>query len=138
MLFLFEGRDVTPDGELRCERLARELEDILAADPDPVARPTLYLDERYRGPVDKDGIRLPDTRGRHALTPDIRPRPNSIGITGSRPSLSSGIGRNENGKLEEESLEARKAGTRAPFERFLAEEFRWFPSRRPSGTWGLT
>ena len=103
-------------------RLARELEDILAADPDPVARPTLYLHERYRGPVDEDGIRLPDTRGRDAVDAGHRAEA-EFRRDYRKPTLSLFGGRKEQErKLDERSLRGRKAGTRAYFERFLAEE----------------
>ena len=103
-------------------RLARELEDILAADPDPVARPTMYLDERYRGPVNEDGIRLPDTRGRDAIDAghwaEVEFRRNykkpALSLFGDRKELER--------KFEEGSSEARKAGTRVYFEKFLAQE----------------
>ena len=48
-------------------QLARDVQVILDAVPDPAAPHSLYLDERYRGPVAESGIRLPDMRGREAL-----------------------------------------------------------------------
>jgi hypothetical protein len=48
------------------KRLARQLQSILDANPDPPPAGSASLDARYRGPVDDDGMRLPDMRGKQA------------------------------------------------------------------------
>jgi hypothetical protein len=53
-------------------QLARGLQAVFDAHPEPTVAVTIYLDDRYRGPVTEDGDRLHDPRRQEALDAGYR------------------------------------------------------------------
>jgi hypothetical protein len=103
-------------------QLARDVQVILDAVPDPAAAHSIYLDERYRGRIAESGIRLPDVREREAIDAGNQAEA-EFQRNYRKPVLSFFRNRQElERRFDESKLEARKAGMRAYFVSFVTEE----------------